>query len=765
MPWKTMTLRGVKGSPLTNAEMDANLQSVLDYMNGILLPTTAHDLNDYDTPGVYGQNATAGAVAGSNYPIDPTANTPVAGILKVWKGATGGNLAAHQEYRSYYLNNSTIFYRNKTGVTWGDWIRVPKYAEAMTKTALTVATDANTLTTDNTWWTWSASAVMGDNFPPAPVKSAGSMSTIAMSSSYWIQTCILAPSSGRRNIEYRRGGNSTAWGAWKIIAPVSLASDLPTADCGDVYVDGVGWHTWSAAQSKYVYTSNIAVGTVGWWSLRASVPAGQIPLDGQTVSRATYPELTAMVLAGTVPVVTEANWLADPANRGAYTVGNGTSTIRLPDYNGASSGSYGPVFRRGDGTGAGGPGAIQRDAMQNITGSVSPFFRAEGLAPSGAFTITSYGNTPPQPGTFGAVPGDSATITLNASLVARTATETRPVNVAGVWTVHAFGTVVNPGSADAAQLASDYATLNGSFQSTKSKLDALWTGTFMNVSNANGVVISGEFPGIFSAGSTRFKGAAGSAGGATYVQAVPAAAGGTAAFLCRQNESPNASFVMLGNDTTANVARLLFSRHGSGAAITDLVIQSQDQIVGTINRYGGWVLGAAPYARAASTAATITYAGGGTQWGLLMAPQSLEGATAIAFQSAAGVLCGSITSNGSATAFNTSSDYRLKTVTGDADKQAGHTRIMSVRIHDYWWKADGKPDRGVLAHELAETHPNAVTGEKDAMMEMPGYYAAIMPQSVDYSKLVPDLILTVQTMQAKMDAMQEELDSLKQGAA
>ena len=37
------------------------------------------------------------------------------------------------------------------------------------------------------------------------------------------------------------------------------------------------------------------VASVAWWPLRASIPAGQIPADGQTVSRSTFPDLAAMV--------------------------------------------------------------------------------------------------------------------------------------------------------------------------------------------------------------------------------------------------------------------------------------------------------------------------------------------------------------------------------------------------------------------------------------------------------------------------------------
>ncbi|WYX26758.1 hypothetical protein WJ969_15775 [Achromobacter xylosoxidans] len=59
------------------------------------------------------------------------------------------------------------------------------------------------------------------------------------------------------------------------------------------------------------------VGSVAWWPLRASIPAGQIPADGQIVTRATFPDLAAMVTEGKVPVVSEADWLADPLKRGA----------------------------------------------------------------------------------------------------------------------------------------------------------------------------------------------------------------------------------------------------------------------------------------------------------------------------------------------------------------------------------------------------------------------------------------------------------------
>jgi hypothetical protein len=218
-------------------------------------------------------------------------------------------------------------------------------------------------------------------------------------------------------------------------------------------------------------------GSVAWWPLRSSIPAGQIPADGQTLSRATFPDLAAMVVAGTVPVVSEADWQADPLKRGSYTLGDGSTTIRVPDLNGKSAGALGALFLRGDGAlSAGTHGLIQRDALQNITGSITsrsgPAGSVGALTSSiGAFSTAVKAG----PGGISFNPFDSGNgsgdvTSFDASRVARTAAETRPQNVTGAWTIQAFGAVTNPGAADAAQLASDYAALNAAFQSLDSAI-------------------------------------------------------------------------------------------------------------------------------------------------------------------------------------------------------------------------------------------------------------------------------------------------------
>jgi hypothetical protein len=85
--------------------------------------------------------------------------------------------------------------------------------------------------------------------------------------------------------------------------------------------------------------------------------------------------------------------------------------------------------------------------------------------------------------------------------------------------------------------------------------------------------------------------------------------------------------------------------------------------------------------------------------------------TAINFHSN-GTGVGTISITGSATAYNTSSDYRLKE---DWQPMEGALdRVDALKPVNFAWKVSGDRVDGFLAHELAEVVPEAVTGEKDA---------------------------------------------------
>ena len=111
-----------------------------------------------------------------------------------------------------------------------------------------------------------------------------------------------------------------------------------------------------------------------------------------------------------------------------------------------------------------------------------------------------------------------------------------------------------------------------------------------------------------------------------------------------------------------------------------------------------------------------------------------------------GTIVGSISVTGSATAYNTSSDARLKDVTGEA---RGLEVINELNPVAYNWKESGQADEGLIAQEVMEIVPNAVSGSEEEMYQM------------DYSKLVVHLVKAVKEQQAQIDALQSEINLLK----
>ena len=100
---------------------------------------------------------------------------------------------------------------------------------------------------------------------------------------------------------------------------------------------------------------------------------------------------------------------------------------------------------------------------------------------------------------------------------------------------------------------------------------------------------------------------------------------------------------------------------------------------------------------------------------------------------------GSITTNGSATAYNTSSDQRLKDNIVDAPSASDDIDAIQVRSFD--WKADGSHQKyGMVAQELNTVVPEAVLAPEDPE-EMMG---------VDYSKLVPMILKEIQSLRARV---------------
>jgi hypothetical protein len=121
----------------------------------------------------------------------------------------------------------------------------------------------------------------------------------------------------------------------------------------------------------------------------------------------------------------------------------------------------------------------------------------------------------------------------------------------------------------------------------------------------------------------------------------------------------------------------------------------------------------------------------------------------------AGTFVGSISVTSSATAYNTSSDYRLKH--NVHPMVSGLSTIAALKPSTYKWNADNSYGEGFIAHELQAVIPLAVSGEKDAVNED----GSINPQGVDYSKIVVHLVAAIQELKADNDAMKERIATLE----
>lgn len=114
---------------------------------------------------------------------------------------------------------------------------------------------------------------------------------------------------------------------------------------------------------------------------------------------------------------------------------------------------------------------------------------------------------------------------------------------------------------------------------------------------------------------------------------------------------------------------------------------------------------------------------------------------------------GSISVTGSATAYNTSSDYRLKE--DWVDMEGALDRVDALKPINFAWKADGSRADGFLAHEVADVVPEAISGEKDAVDEEGNE----IYQGIDQSKLVPLLVGAIQELKAEIETLKSQINN------
>jgi hypothetical protein len=152
---------------------------------------------------------------------------------------------------------------------------------------------------------------------------------------------------------------------------------------------------------------------------------------------------------------------------------------------------------------------------------------------------------------------------------------------------------------------------------------------------------------------------------------------------------------------------------------------------------------------------TITSAGklqltsSNAYYGLVDRAQVSDSGNPAGFFNSAGSLVGYIGTNNSSTTYHTSSDYRLKE---DLKEFNGLDIVSQIKTYDFKWKSYENRSYGVMAHELQEVIPDAVAGEKDLVNED----GSINPQGVDYSKIVPLLVKSIQELEARVKELENK---------
>ena len=127
-------------------------------------------------------------------------------------------------------------------------------------------------------------------------------------------------------------------------------------------------------------------------------------------------------------------------------------------------------------------------------------------------------------------------------------------------------------------------------------------------------------------------------------------------------------------------------------------------------------------------------------------------------RNSSGTFIGGVLRNGaSAVSYATSSDYRLKEITGPLTDAKEF--IMALRPKQGTWKEDGSRFVGFVAHEFQEVSPSSVNGEKDDVDEQgnPKY------QSMQASspEVMANVISLLQEQQALITTLTERITALE----
>jgi hypothetical protein len=226
-----------------------------------------------------------------------------------------------------------------------------------------------------------------------------------------------------------------------------------------------------------------------------------------------------------------------------------------------------------------------------------------------------------------------------------------------------------------------------------------------------------------------------------------ALAGGTGLGVLQFTDNAGAVHAAISGDTDATTGtndypgRLVFSTTADGASSPTERMR--------IDKDGRLYLRSTGQTSNSTVRFDMTFTGGNSEYGIAMNANSLSNGTQYIGFNILTTQYGSISWNGSAIAYNTSSDYRLKenivSLTGAADR----LKHLQVCRFNFISNPDTTVD-GFIAHEAQAVVPECVTGEKDAVDDdgNPVY------QGIDQSKLVPLLTAALQEAIGRIETLE-----------
>jgi hypothetical protein len=198
------------------------------------------------------------------------------------------------------------------------------------------------------------------------------------------------------------------------------------------------------------------------------------------------------------------------------------------------------------------------------------------------------------------------------------------------------------------------------------------------------------------------------------------------------------------DDTTNGVFNLLGSSAGNGLigtySLHPLLLVTNSLERARITSGGDLLVG--------TTSTTYAVAGNSFRWingsTVMCSRNTTADTNQIAFFNPNGAV-GAINTSGSATSYLTSSDYRLKNITGPITNSGAY--IDSLNPVEGTWKADGSTFVGLIAHEVQEASRTPVaSGTKDGEQM----------QGMDYSsaEIIANMLAELQSLRARVAALE-----------